>query len=118
MIFCGLKIKGVQPSVYIHSKSRRPTWPVMVPLLFVFLVGTESVSYSQRKARGSSSNNDSLEAAKPQLLNPDTNPVLRFSIVDYPTPGMGWMLNPFAFSVPHCFGWLDISRDSVQYRVV
>jgi len=75
-------------------------------VLFVMLAGVAGAA-AQKAARQSgkpeSSSNDN---ARPQLLNADTNPTLRF-----PIARMGHMNGTISF------GWLDISRSSIQYHV-
>ena len=75
-------------------------------LLIVMMVGI-SAGAEQKAARQigkpESSSNDNL---RPQLLNADTNPTLRF-----PIARIGHMNGSISF------GWLDVSRDSVRYHV-
>jgi len=75
-------------------------------LILVLLTGVASMA-SQKAARqsakpeASSNDND-----RPQLLNADTDPTLRF-----PIARMGHMNGTLSF------GWLDISRSMIRYRV-
>jgi hypothetical protein len=61
----------------------------------------EKVARQSVKPESSSNDND-----RPQLLNADTNPTLRF-----PIARMGYR------NASISFGWLDISRNSVRYHV-
>ncbi len=78
-----------------------------VVLLFVMLAGVSGAA-AQKIVRQSgqpesSTNNDN---DRPQLLNADTNPILRF-----PIARLGYTNSSISF------GWLDISRKAVRYQV-
>jgi len=75
-------------------------------LLFVMLTGISGAAAEKvvrQSGKPDSSTNDNV---RPQLLNADTNPTLRF-----PIARMGHM------NASISFGWLDISRNSIRYHV-
>ena len=76
-------------------------------LFLFFMLAGVAVAASQKPVRQTGkpqpSSNDN---ARPQLLNTDTNPTLRF-----PIARMGHMNSTISF------GWLDVSRNSVRYHV-
>lgn len=75
-------------------------------LLVIMLVGISGVAAqkaARQRANPDSTSNDNL---RPQLLNAETNPTLRF-----PIARMGHMNGTLSF------GWLDISRSTVRYQV-
>jgi hypothetical protein len=65
--------------------------------------GAAAEKVARQSVKPESSSNDN---ARPQLLNADTNPTLRF-----PIARMGHM------NATISFGWLDISRNSIRYHV-
>jgi hypothetical protein len=71
--------------------------------MLVGISGGAEQKAARQIGKPEASSNDNL---RPQLLNADTNPTLRF-----PIARMGHMNSTISF------GWLDVSRDSVRYHV-
>jgi len=83
----------------LHSKDL--TFLLLFSLLTVH-VGEASQKPARQRVKPEASTNE----IRAQLLNADTNPTLRF-----PVARMGHMNSTLSF------GWLDISRTSIRYRV-
>jgi len=79
---------------------------LLVLLLLVKLAGGSSTAAEKVVRPSGKPESSSNDNARPQLLNADTNPTLRF-----PIARMGHMNGTISF------GWLDISRDSIRYHV-
>ncbi len=77
---------------------------LVIFLLFPFLNAEAMQLARAAKAKKDSSSPQAAEAPKPQLLNPDSNPTLRY-------PVSVWE------SSISC-GWLDVTRSGVNYTVV
>jgi hypothetical protein len=77
-----------------------------VLLLFVMLAGISGAAAEKVVRQSGKPESSSNDSQRPQLLNADTNPTLRF-----PIARMGHM------NASISFGWLDISRNSVRYHV-
>lgn len=91
---------------YSEAKSRKMLLALFIVLLTLCVVSPMQAGQA-RKRRGSASSDDIDEMIKPELLNADTDPTLRYPIASF----SGWSV----FSTS--YGWLDISRESVRYTV-
>jgi hypothetical protein len=60
------------------------------------------------RRKRSAAREDYGEVAKPQLLNADTDPTLRYPIASF----SGWSIHSTSY------GWLDVTRRGIHYRVV
>jgi hypothetical protein len=83
----------------------------IVLILFLFLIISAISAEAAQFARKSSRRNQEVDvedALKPQLLNADTNPTLRYPIGSI----SGWSVRSLSY------GWLDVSRDRIHYSVV
>ncbi len=83
--------------------------------LILFLILSATSAAAAQFARKSSSRRggrvddaDIEDALKPQLLNADTNPTLRYPIGSI----SGWSVRSLSY------GWLDVTRDRIHYSVV
>jgi hypothetical protein len=79
--------------------------------LILFLIISTTSAAAAQFARKSSRRNQEVDiedALKPQLLNADTNPTLRYPIGSI----SGWSVHSLSY------GWLDVSRDRIHYGVV
>jgi hypothetical protein len=90
-------------------KIRRQGWTVfsLVLLAAVFLGITSSLSAQRRKSKAAL-DEDTGELPKPQLLNADTNPTLRFPVASF----SGWSV----FSTS--YGWFDVTKSGIRYTPV
>ncbi len=80
-----------------------------VCLLFILLSVTVVAPAGQFAKRGKKTDETNVEALlKPQLLNADTDPTLRYPIASF----SGWSV----FSAS--YGWLDVTRAGIRYSVV
>ncbi len=86
----------------MNRRVRTGSLLLLAIVLPVITGGAEQKTLRQRATPASTSNDD----VRPQLLNADANPTLRF-----PIARMGYMNSSLSF------GWLDISRASVRYHV-
>ena len=75
-------------------------------LLLVMLAGISNAAAQKTARQSAKPEASSNDNDRPQLLNADTNPTLRF-----PIARMGHMNSTISF------GWLDISRNLVRYHV-
>jgi len=86
--------------------SYRSFWALGILLL---VVGATAIAAGGSRKRGVSDQDPSLTGiTKPQLLNADTNPTLRYPVVSF----SGWSV------LSASYGWLDVSRETVRYTVV
>jgi len=88
----------------VGLKSRVRSGAVL--LLFFMLAGVVRAAAQKPIRQIGKPEPSSNGNARPQLLNADTNPTLRF-----PIARMGHMNSTISF------GWLDVSRNSVRYQV-
>jgi len=86
-------------------------WPMGRSVLILFIILSVASSAAAQKAgrKGSrgSAGSDLSNIIRPQLLNGDSDPTLRFPVTSMPGS---------VFSIT--YGWLDITRSSVRYDVV
>ena len=95
-----------------RQNGRRRDW-VAVLLLLSLIIGASDLfgqlaSGSRRRGRKAAQDEDLSEITKPELLNADTNPTLRYPIASF----SGWSI----FSTS--YGWLDVTRKGIRYTVV
>jgi hypothetical protein len=83
---------------------RRTGLLLVIFLLFPFLNAEAMQMAKAAKAKKDSSPPEAAEAPKPQLLNADSNPTLRYPV------------SVWESSIS--FGWLDVTRNGVTYTVV
>ncbi len=74
----------------------------------VFLSAADAAQLARRKSKISAAEEDYEGFTKPQLLNADTNPILRYPVANF----SGWSV----FSTS--YGWFDVSRDGIRFTVV
>jgi len=81
-------------------------------LVSFLIISVSSAAAAQFARKGSSKRGggegDIEDALKPQLLNADANPTLRYPIGNI----SGWSVRSLSY------GWLDVTRDRIHYSVV
>ena len=83
-------------------------------LILFLIISATSAAAAQLARKGSSRRGgrvddaDIEDALKPQLLNADTNPTLRYPIGSI----SGWSIRSLSY------GWLDVSRGRIHYSVI
>ena len=74
----------------------------------LFLTHSASLSAQRRKARPGTTYEETGELPKPQLLDLETNPTLRYPAASF----SGWSV----FSTS--YGWFDINKNGIRYTPV
>jgi len=94
-----------------HGRRQANCWILTLVLVLSAALPCAASSTQSKKvaSRRSTGAGDSAPAGlvRPQLLNGDSDPVLRFPVMSMPSS---------VFSIT--YGWLDISRNAVRYSVV
>ncbi len=104
------------------TKGRRSIWLTLL-LVLNLAVSTANLpggaAQRARRSKRARAEEPTPVLSKPQLINVDTNPTLRFSVARFVSGGARFWLNPLpvAYSV-FTYGWLDVSRDRVSYHVI
>ncbi|MGA3164717.1 MAG: hypothetical protein ABSF14_01220 [Terriglobia bacterium] len=92
-----------------NPELRRMGRTFLLLFLIVSVTSAAAAQFAKKSARRRGEKPDTTDLEdilKPQLLNADSNPTLRYPIIS--TPGS-------VFSIT--YGWLDITRNTVRYQV-
>lgn len=77
--------------------------------LFIFSVTlTSATGQARKKSRGATGGSSPDDYTKPQLLNADANPTLRYPVASF----SGWSVKSTSY------GWFDVTRQGIRYSVV